>query len=111
MTRVIVSSTHRPLRLLLVEDADDYAALVSARLAAAHEPPEAIRFAELDDALRHAERLEKREFSAVAASGFDEVLRRLGGIAAVPSGRTIRPRATPAAPAPPPGANAAAPSS
>src|SRR5918999_4940780 len=53
MTRVIVSSTHRPLRLLLVEDADDYAALVSARLAAAHEPPEAVRFADLDDALRH----------------------------------------------------------
>ena len=50
---MIVSSTPRPLRLLLVEDADDYAALVSARLGAAPQPPELVRFAGLDEALRH----------------------------------------------------------
>ena len=33
---------------------------------------------ELDEALAHAERFEKREFSAAAAAGFDDVLRRLG---------------------------------
>ena len=48
-----MSDTHRPLRLLLVEDADDYAALVSRRLAAAQAPPEIVRFTRLEDALRH----------------------------------------------------------
>jgi diguanylate cyclase (GGDEF)-like protein/PAS domain S-box-containing protein len=48
-----VSSLHRPLRLVLVEDADGYAALVSALLAAEPVPPELVRFACLEDALRH----------------------------------------------------------
>jgi diguanylate cyclase (GGDEF)-like protein/PAS domain S-box-containing protein len=48
-----VSGTHRSLRLLLIEEADGYAALVSARLAAAQPPPELVRFIRLDDALRH----------------------------------------------------------
>jgi diguanylate cyclase (GGDEF)-like protein/PAS domain S-box-containing protein len=39
--------------VVLVEDADGYAALVTAMLAAEPTPPEVVRFARLEDALRH----------------------------------------------------------
>jgi diguanylate cyclase (GGDEF)-like protein/PAS domain S-box-containing protein len=48
-----VSATARPLRLVLVEDSDGYAALVSALLSAEPVPPTLVRFARLEDALRH----------------------------------------------------------
>ncbi len=46
-------ATTRPLRLVLVEDSDGYAALVGALLAAEPVPPELEHFASLDAALRH----------------------------------------------------------
>jgi diguanylate cyclase (GGDEF)-like protein/PAS domain S-box-containing protein len=43
----------RPLRLVLIEDSDGYAALVGALLAAEPVAPEVVRFARLDAGLRH----------------------------------------------------------
>ena len=48
-----VSKPTRPLRLVLIEDSDGYAALVGALLAAEPVPPEVVRFARLDAGLRH----------------------------------------------------------
>jgi diguanylate cyclase (GGDEF)-like protein/PAS domain S-box-containing protein len=50
---VTVPATHRPLRLILVTHADDCAARVAALLGDEPSPPELIRFAQLDEALRH----------------------------------------------------------
>ena len=46
-------ATTRPVRLVLVEDSDGYAALVGALLAVEPFPPELEHFASLDAALRH----------------------------------------------------------
>jgi diguanylate cyclase (GGDEF)-like protein/PAS domain S-box-containing protein len=48
-----VLATPRPLRLVLVEDSDGYAALVGALLAAEPVPPQLERFSSLDAALHH----------------------------------------------------------
>jgi DNA-binding NtrC family response regulator len=42
-----------PLRLVLVEDSDGYAALIETLLAASDRPPDLRRFARLDEALAH----------------------------------------------------------
>jgi hypothetical protein len=51
-----MAGSQRPLRLVLVEDADGYAALVSTLLGAEPGAPEVVRFARLDAALRHLAR-------------------------------------------------------
>jgi DNA-binding NarL/FixJ family response regulator len=49
----VPSSPPSPLRLVLVEDSDAYAALVERRLAEEPDPPALVRFSRLDEALRH----------------------------------------------------------
>ncbi|HEY7075325.1 MAG TPA: PAS domain S-box protein [Solirubrobacteraceae bacterium] len=48
-----MDSTHPPLRVVLIEDSDGYAALVGALLGAEPEAPRVTRFARLEDGLRH----------------------------------------------------------
>jgi diguanylate cyclase (GGDEF)-like protein/PAS domain S-box-containing protein len=47
-----------PLRLVLIERSDGYAAVVASLLAAEPDPPELVRFARLEEALRHLTRAE-----------------------------------------------------
>jgi PAS domain S-box-containing protein len=49
----VPASPPSPLRLVLVEDSDGYAALVERRLAEEPDPPALVRFSRLEEALRH----------------------------------------------------------